>query len=531
MPNTRPSFLPAVAFDPPSARPWFLPLLLIFTAFCQWLCWESFITGLDSGNYWLGISDYSIAAERPHAPGYPAFILLCRASVWLVGNHHHGMLLVIMLLSVTAVWACYRLAATLFNKPVARAAALLLACNPLFFLYGITTENYAFDALCSSLLILLAIGKSRRMLLYLGVAAGAAAGFRGTSLLLLAPALGFLLWSRWRNQQLTLHPLIYLISGFGIGLGCWLPWVVGEEGGVLAYLRSATNLSTASAGTFVGNLAGFAIAALWGLNLAWGYLALRWRSLTRCQLRHLTFRRTLFCCWVVPTSLFFALVIYSKGYFLLILPACCMVLAWLATTEPNRWRRTSVIAGMIAANLAIFFLAPYHTPPYFTALAPQNRTAEERAESVVGRGVSLLLPALSRVRANDNFVAAGLEVIDAATWRKEDSTLVILDPAAQMLIVGRVLQVYRPGLRIAVPSTFHRGLVVYLHGVEWEERSGSNADFYSQQLVVLTRTELAGTYAEIGGELLQTKAPFALLKFSRERGQLLRQRMDQLFAR
>ncbi|MCC7438387.1 MAG: glycosyltransferase family 39 protein [Armatimonadetes bacterium] len=529
MPNTRITFLPAVASGSPSPRSWFLPLLLVATAFAQWLCWESFITGLDSGNYWLGVSDYSIAAERPHAPGYPAFILLCRASVWLVGDRHHGMLLVITLLSSGAVWACYRLARTLFGEPAACVAALLLACNPLFLLYGITTENYAFDALCSSLLILLALGKPDRMLLYLGIAAGAATGFRGTSLLLLAPALGFLLWDRWRNRQLTIRAITYLILGLLVGLCCWLPWVIAEEGGALAYLRLATNLSTSSAGTFVGNLAGFAIASVWGLNIAWVYLAFRWKSFAR--FRHLTFRQSLFCWWITPSTLFFAFVIYAKGYFLLILPACCMVLAWLAIREPSRWRRTSVIVGMIATNLSIFFLFPYHTPPYFTALAPQNRTVEQRAESVVSRGFSVLLPTFSRVRANDRFVEVGLEMIDAATWGREDSTLVVLDPAAQMLLVGRVVQAYRPRLRLAVPSTFHRSLVVYLHGLDWEERNGNRAAFNGQQLVVLTRTELAGKYLEIGGELLQTKAPFALLKFSRERGQLLRQRIDQLFAR
>lgn len=530
MPNT--SMAASASLSPP-ARSYFLPLLLVATAVSRWLCWESFISGLDSGNYWLGISDFSIANERPHAPGYPVFILLCRAAGWLLGNQHHSLLLVVTLLSVAAVWASYRLAMELFNQPVARATALLLACNPLFFLYGITAENYAFDALCSSLLILLGLraGRGRAAWLWFGIAVGVSIGFRGTSVILLAPALACVLFHQWRAGGFRRQALASLLAGILAGVACWLPWVVAEEGGVWSYLHAATNLSPTSAGTFLGNLAGFTIAGFWGVNIAWMYLAFRWKSFAHFRFRHFTFRRALLWCWVLPIVLFFALVIYAKGYGLLILPACSMAVAWLAVNEQSRWRRIGVVGGMVAANLAIFFLLPYRLPPYFTAIAPQNRTAEQRAESVVGRGFSVLLPTLSRVRANDKFVGDGLELIDRATWGREDSALVVIDPAAQMLLVGRVVQVYRPRLRVAVPSTFRRNAVVFLHGVDWEERQGSDADFNSQQIILLTRNELAKQYLEIGGTMLKEQAPFALLKFSREQGYRLRQQIDQLFTR
>ena len=510
---------------------WFLPLLLTIAAAAQWLCWETFISGLDSGNYWLGISDYSIADERPHAPGYPAFILLCRATVWLVGGHHYGMLLAVLLMSVGAIWACYRLAASLFGNRVARVAAAFLASNPLFFFYSITTETYAFDALCSSLLMVLSLGRKPSTFLGLGIAVGVSLGFRSTSPVLLAPVLGFLLWHAWRSGNLHRHNLFWPIGGLVIGLGCWLPFVMLQEGGAIAYLRAATNLSADSAGTFLGNLAGFAIAGFWGLNIAWAYLAFRWKALACFRFRQRTLRRGVLWWWIVPIVLFFSLVIYAKGYALLILPGCCLVVAWLAVNEPQRWFQATVIGGVVAANLAIFFLVPYQVPPYFTAFSPRNRTAEQRAESLIGRGVSVLLPTLSHVAANDHFVATGLQLLDNGAWGREDLTLVVVDPAAGMLLVGRVAQVYRPRLQLAVPSTFHTGLVVFLHGLGWQERKNGDAEFTPPQLLLLTRMELAEKYREIGGTLLQEKAPFALLKFSSEQGNDLRQRIDQLFSR
>ena len=40
---------------------------------------EQYISGIDPGNYLIGMQDYSIAAERPHPPGYPVYIAICRA--------------------------------------------------------------------------------------------------------------------------------------------------------------------------------------------------------------------------------------------------------------------------------------------------------------------------------------------------------------------------------------------------------------------------------------------------------------------
>ena len=42
---------------------------------------EQFVSGLDAASYLLAMQDYSIAAERPHPPGYPLYsAVLCKLS-------------------------------------------------------------------------------------------------------------------------------------------------------------------------------------------------------------------------------------------------------------------------------------------------------------------------------------------------------------------------------------------------------------------------------------------------------------------
>src|SRR5690606_20782473 len=95
------------------------------------------------------------ANERPHPPGYPVYIALCKVGAWLTGSDHGGILAVLIVCSIVAVALLYLLSSRWLDRQSGLAAAAILASNPLFWLYGSVTENYAWDAVAGTGLLLM----------------------------------------------------------------------------------------------------------------------------------------------------------------------------------------------------------------------------------------------------------------------------------------------------------------------------------------------------------------------------------------
>ena len=81
---------------------------------------------------------FAVSPDRPElpeikrTPGYPAFI----ASVYLIfGENHLPVIVIQILLSIGTIILTYILARTLWNQAAALIAALLLALDPVSFLY------------------------------------------------------------------------------------------------------------------------------------------------------------------------------------------------------------------------------------------------------------------------------------------------------------------------------------------------------------------------------------------------------------
>ncbi len=510
-----------------------LLLLLALTALSRLLTAERHLSGLDPGNYMLGMQSYSIAEERPHPPGYPVYIALCKGAAWVAGDDHTGILIVVVLCSVAAVLFIYLPARQWIGERYALPCAALFAFNPLFWYYGSVTENYAFDAMIGSAVILLFLKARKRWWLPAGIVVGLALGVRGTSLLLLAPAYLYIVVSRFGKSEITIADLLLFVVGAVVGVAAWLPVVIGLEGGVDAYLRSASNLSTSSDGTFVGNVAGFVITTAWTLNLGAIYLAVGGMRLIRSARSGRGNRRAgvIMLLWIIPPSLFFLLVIYTKGYLLLILPALYLLMMRCIAAEPSQRTRRGIYATLMGTGLAVFLLVPYISPPPFTTLAPRNRSTGQRASSVIGRTLSVYVPSLARIRANDAQVESATVMIGRGVSVGRDSTLVVLDPAGRQFINARILQVYMPQVRFAEPGIRNDRMVTYFQGIDKEERFGDRAAFDRPRILLLTHAGLAEKYRDLGGRPIGEDHYFAMLEFPASKGIALRARMEELFTR
>lgn len=495
---------------------------------------EVFVSGLDSASYLLAMQDFSIAAERPHPPGYPVYVSLLRGVDLLVGNAHLSALIVQILFSVLAVTFLYLLAERKLGNPHALLAALFLAVNPLFWLYGATSENYAYDAMIAPLVLLLALTTRGWWWAATGLILGAAMGMRATSLLLLAPGVIYIVISRYRRREIVPLDLLRVIGGALLGILAWLPATIANEGGIAEYWKAATALSMTAAGSMAGNLTGFVVTLIWMLNLSTIYLVgctirlaksfgAGWRSTLRLS--------KILLFWIVPPLLFFALVIQTKGYMLLILPGFSLLLAWCLLRERSLLSKVLDSTLVVIGHLAIFILVPYLEPPEFISLSPRLRTAEQRLLSVMGRAFSAYLPSYSRIRTLDREVDLTVRSVRHAVGKGGDSTMVIIDPSARQYVVARVLQYYIPTTGFAEPSIRRDSVVVYYRGLDRQERVTPDSLFTAPRLLLLTDRRMMNMYDTTAFTPIIGSPHITLFEIDKGRELDIRRRMEELFVR
>lgn len=176
---------------------------------------------VDSIRFLLALTDYDVAAHRPHFPGYPVFVALGRAAQWLTGATPIAALGLVCatagaLLALPVGWLTARLA----GRRAAVWALWLVALNPFLWLYS--------DKLLSDMpgllflfcgLALLAHGlctaeRPDRWFVGAGLVLGLTLGVRLSYFPFVLAGIGILAWRRQR--------LVWPLAAGALGVCVWL---------------------------------------------------------------------------------------------------------------------------------------------------------------------------------------------------------------------------------------------------------------------------------------------------------------------
>ncbi len=512
----------------PTGPWWGLGLLLVLTAITRILTAEHLPTGLDSGNFMLGILDPSVMAERPHSPGYPVYVFLARSLHLLVHNTHASLLILSVLFSLLAVAATYLLARYLMGGQKAVLAAALLAANPLFWYNGSVAETYTFDAaLAPAVILALLRCRSRRQWLVLGIGMGLAAGVRPTSLVLLAPAMLVVLIQRYRPSNepsagSVMNVLPWLPPGMAVGVLAWLIPSVINEGGVGPYLRAVMEITHNSRGSIGSNATALASTLVWTLSVSVLVIAFGWR-----RLRQLPWNMLLW--WTLPPTLFFGTMHYQKGYFLLVLPAVCLGVAAASWRGRLPWVGGAAVA---AVWMATFLVMPYHQPPDMTGLPRSNRGSFSTRDAVLGRLFSVYQPSLQRIRTSDRAIADAEALVASIPKARDARTLVVVDRVARLWVQARVLQARAAEGLAATDGVIFAdiepgdALTLTLYPDISKHHNVHLAS--TDRVAILTRTTFAGRYDTLVVLHREDHQGFTLLQVRDPRS--AEQRLQELFA-
>ena len=344
--------------------------LIAATGLTRFAFRSHYLYDIDSVNFALALRRFDTAVHQPHPPGYFLYICLGRLANLIFHDANSAFVAISILFSCAAATMIFVLTDSWFGRGAARFAGLIFLFSPLAWFHGTVALTYIVEAFFSALTGYLCWRADRGDSGYIVPAAftvGAAAGFRPSSALFLAPLLIFSLRRAPRKLAacgmgaLLLTLLAWFIPMVWIGgprawfsslLSLWL-----TVPGKASIFNSSPFNSVARAATIIGiYFLCFGCAAL---------LTLRAGDSSSVHNRSkVIFTRV----WIFPGLLFFTFVylkFVNSGYLLIVAPP---VYAWMGLWATNWYERvrlskparTLLIGAGAAANAAIFIFAPFY---------------------------------------------------------------------------------------------------------------------------------------------------------------------------
>jgi hypothetical protein len=348
-------------------------ILIALTALTRFAFRSGFLYDIDSVNFALALQRYDPAVHQPHPPGYFLYVRLGMLSNAIFDDANTALVAISILASCGTVALIHLLASEWFapesaGRAAAGFAGLIFVCSPLAWFHGTVALTYIVEAFFSALIGYFCwrvYGGAKHFVLPAAAALGLAAGFRQSSLLVLAP----LFWFSVRRAPRGLR--LWGTGALGLTLLAWAIPMLYAAGGIDAYFSSLWSLwrlvparQTIVTSPLFTTLARMSlIVAIYAFcfGLA-ALLPLRATKPENGSLRIFTW------IWLFPGLALFTFVylkFVNSGYLLVLLPPACAWLGWWAAHWYNSSSlpvviRVVLLAGAAAINCGIFLRAPLY---------------------------------------------------------------------------------------------------------------------------------------------------------------------------
>jgi hypothetical protein len=345
-------------------------ILIAATALTRYAFRSRFLYDIDSVNFALALQRFDPAVHQPHPPGYFLYVCLGILSNAIFHDANTALVAISIVASCGAVVLIHLLALAWFGRAAAGFAGLIFVCSPLAWFHGTVALTYIVEAMFSALIgyfCWCVYSGASRFVLPAALALGLAAGFRQSSLLVLAPM--FLFSIRRAPRRLALGG----IGALGLVLAAWIIPMLYASGGMKAYIASLWSLwrlvparqtiFTSSIFTSLARLC--LIVAIYSLCFGCAAVLPLLRSKAPSTDRSI---RTFTWIWLAPGLLLFTFVylkFVNSGYLLVLLPPACLWLGFWAADWYNASSLSAVMKMVLlvtaaAINFAIFFQAPLY---------------------------------------------------------------------------------------------------------------------------------------------------------------------------
>ncbi len=447
----------------------------------------------DSANFALALQHYNVAWHQPQPPGYILYVAAARLVHFVVADANAAYVWLSVVASVGAVWCTVLVGGRLFGTATGVLGGLVLATSSLFWGQGVVAYPYAFLALFSPLIVLLALRNrsgGRDTTLVSAALLAIAGGFRPELVPFLLP---LWLWGAWRRPRWRwlagLGLLAVLITAWYVPMiwlsGGWQTYQSASSGYFLFFLRATSGFgklllavleNTRTLVSYAYNGMGLALLPL--LYIAGRFFAPpRLVSDTRAQVLAL---------WLAPPLAFYLLIhIGNPGYLLSFLPALCLLTAHGAlvlaqdTALAVRLARRDGRGATAGEELAITS-APFPSRQDESRGTGQPLPLREGVRGRYAASCLIVLIALSNaalfLAANGEGRLREIRAIDRILTKQVAAIEAQFPPASTLILAydrSRQLRYYLPDHRIEL--LFTEAVAVAASGYDpshyWERRS------------------------------------------------------------
>lgn len=345
-------------------------ILIAATALSRFSFRSHFLYDIDSVNFGLALRRFDPVVHQPHPPGYFLYVRLGMLSHAIFQDPNAALVAVSILASCGTVAMIHLLASVWFGRTVAGWAGVIFVSSPLAWYHGTVALTYIVEAFFSSLIGYLCwrvYCGAARFTLPAAAALGLAAGFRQSSLLVLAPLLIF------SFRRIPRRHAFRGMAALSLVLMAWILPMLHASGGIVAYASSLWSLwrlvpsrQTVFTSPVFTSLARLGLI-VWISVLCFGAAALLplWASKSVAANGRI---KTFTWIWLSPGLLLFTFVylkFVNSGYLLVLLPSACIWLGfwlddWYRRSPLKRVTRIALVGAAAAVNCAIFLRAPLY---------------------------------------------------------------------------------------------------------------------------------------------------------------------------
>ena len=344
-------------------------LLIAITALTRWAFRSRFLYDIDSVNFALGLGRFDPRVYQPHPPGYFLYVQLGTLAHSIFHDSNTALVAISILASCGTVAMIHLLASGWFGRAAAAFAGIIFVLSPLAWFHGTVALTYIVEAFFSALVGYLCwrvYCGAAQFAIPAVVALGVAAGFRQSSLAVLAPL------AIYSFQRVSRRCAIGGIASLLLVLAAWLVPMIHSSGGLHAYVSSLWSLWTLVPGRQTVLTSPIAtslvrlclIVAIYGLCFGSAVLLIFRRSKSASPSGAKTFT----WIWISPGLLLFTLVylkFVNSGYLLVLLPPACAWMGswaadWYVRSPLKPTARIVLITAAAAINVVIFVRAPLY---------------------------------------------------------------------------------------------------------------------------------------------------------------------------
>jgi hypothetical protein len=465
----------------PAKEAWWLLVVLLGILGSRLLFVESSPSSWDASSFYLAATDFNIAADRPHLPGYYLHVELIRFFRVFLQPMAANVAPSLMWSTLCGV-PLFALVRRRLSLSDALLCVIFLAANPMLWFYGCVSEIYAFDAFFSLSILYLALRPRLTPVLFVAMALGA--GVRQSSAVLLMPVVIWCVAGQVRSHALPYSRLVLSLLLGMISLALWGVPFIAACGGIRGYLELYTTHPPGAVVSAASNAVSMMQYGVYAFAVSCALLLWQRRADNGSR-GDSSVSRPVILLWVLPALAMFLFTTYTKGYFLLIVAAPVLAMAHSNSSQPRKTSspsqhsssqaqqslsQTGRLFGMgILAHAAVFLVVPHLMPGLDLVLAPKHgvskwQKAAQRVTSVFSMTRSRLLHERTYMDDTDSLLTRYAVSAGGA------AASVFVDPAYPL--TARALQPRHPGTELCMLYTHATNALLVHHDISQKQEQG-----------------------------------------------------------